>query len=154
MGILDEIEGHAIHAARTQASAGQADLEAKAYAKFANKRAGLILTVAAIGAFIPFLGWGITMSCWLFAFEYMRTLNPGKSGSDAVTVGLGWGILTWFITWATFALGFNSAENVEMLFFYGLAAVMVYFTFHARRHAEKLAAVTKETAEYISEQQS
>lgn len=150
MAILDEIEVHATHAVRTQARAGKAEAEAKAYADFANKRASKILTVAVIGAFIPFVGWAVTMWCWVFMFEYMRTLNPKQAGSGAGVPAAAWMILTWFITWATFALGYHSAEGVEMTIFYVIAAIMVYFSFTARAHAIKVARVTREAADYLT----
>ena len=153
MGILDEIEGHATHAVRTQARSGKAEAEAKAYADFANRRSGILVTIATVSAFIPFVGWAISMWCFVFMFEYIRTLNPGQAGAGAAVPAFAWGVLTWLITWATFALGYHSAEGIEMVIFYVIAAICVYFTFTARAHAVKVAKVTREAADYLTEQQ-
>ena len=152
MGILDEIEGQASETARVQARAGSVERQAYVYELFAKKRAGKIFAVAAIGALIPFIGWGVTMACWLFSSEYIRTLDPKTSGANAGVVGFGWGILTAGIAWATYALGFHGAEGTEMLIFYLLAGLMAYWTFDAWRRAAKAAKITREAADHIAAQ--
>ena len=152
MGILDEIEGHAMQTARLQARADTVSRQAQAYDLFARKRAGKLFAVAAIGALIPFLGWGVTMACWLFSSEYLRTLDPKKSGSNAAIVGFGWGLLTMSIPWGTYALGFHGAESVEMIIFYVLAGIMTYWTFTAWRGAVKASMIAREAADHIASQ--
>ena len=152
MGILDEIEGHATQTARLNARNGSAEREARMYEFFAKKRAGKLFAIAAVSAFVPFVGWAITMFCWLFSAEYLRTLNAKASGSNAAIVGFTWGILTAGIPWATYAIGFHGASNAEMLIFYLLAGAMVYGTFAAWRRAKKAAKVTREVADHIANQ--
>jgi apolipoprotein N-acyltransferase len=152
MGILDEIEVHATQTARLQARAGNAEREALLYEAFAKKRARKIFVVSFVSAFIPFVGWAITMFCWLFSANYLHSLNAKKSGSDAAIVGMAWGFLTAGIPWATYAIGFHGASNVEMLIFYILAAAMVYGTFDAKQSAFKAARIAREVVDHIASQ--
>jgi len=152
MGILDEIEGHATQAARLQARADNVDRQRQAYEFYAKNRAGKIFALATVAAFIPFIGWAVTLMCWLFSSEYVRTLNPKTSGYNAGVVGTAWGILTALIPWGTYALGFHGASNFEMLIFYGIAAILVYANFSAYKSAKQAARVSREVAEHIANQ--
>jgi uncharacterized protein (DUF2062 family) len=152
MSILDEIEVHATQTARLQARADNVALQRQAYEFFAKKRAGKIFAVSVVAAFIPFIGWGITLMCWLFSAEYVRTLDPKTSGYNAGVVGTAWGILTALIPWGTYAIGLHAASNVEMLVFYAIAALLVYANFSAYRSAKQAARVSREVAEHIANQ--
>ena len=66
MGILDEIEGQATTAAHHQASQSKAEAEAQAYAAFIPLCRKVFIPMAIVGAFIPVLGWMVTMWCWIF----------------------------------------------------------------------------------------
>jgi len=152
MGILDELEVHATQNARLQARADNVDRQRQAYEFFAKKRAGKIFAVSVVAAFIPFIGWGVTLMCWLFAAEYVRTLDPKTSGYNAGVVGTAWGIFTALIPWGTYAIGLHAASNFEMLIFYGIAAILVYANFSAYQSAIKAAKVSREVAEHIANQ--
>ena len=152
MGILDEIEGHATQASRLQARSGNAAREAYLYEYFAEKSAGKLLTIGAVSAFIPFVGWTITMWCWLFSNDYLATLNARKAGTDAATVALLWGIFTTVLPWITFDIGFHAAEGDEMMIFYIIATVVVYKTFRVRQTAVTIAKATREVADHIASQ--
>jgi len=152
MSILDEIEGQATQTARLQARADSAEREAYLYDFFARKRARKIFVISFICAFIPFAGWAVTMFCWLFSANYVHSLNARKSASDAAIVGMAWGLITAGVPWATYALGFHGASNVEMLIFYILAAAMVYGTFESMRGAFKAAKISREVADHIASQ--
>jgi len=152
MGILDELEVHATQTARLQARAGNAEREALLYEAFAKKRARKIFVISFGCAFVPFAGWAITMFCWLSSANYLHSLNAKKSASDAAIVAMAWGLITAGVPWATYALGFHGASNIEMLIFYFLAALMVYGTFEAKQGALKAAKIAREVADHIASQ--
>ena len=150
MGILDEIEGQAATAAHHQASQGKAELEAQAFEAFAPKCRGVFVPMAVVGAFIPIFGWMVTMWCWLFIDQYSRHLNAKKAGEDATAAPVLYGIFATAVLWISGDWG--GPVGTEMLVFYGLAAVQVYFTFASYRAVVKAARVARAAADYINQQ--
>ena len=150
MSILDEIESHAIHATRVQASADKAQKNV-VFFRALEKRIPVYKTLAVVGAFIPFLGWAMCMFTYILIFEVTKG-DTKKSLTDALTVGVGYGFLTFLISWGTFALGYHKIESDEMMIFYGLAVILVYFTFVGCKRVQRFVDVAEQAAEHIASQ--
>ena len=148
MGILDEIEGQAATAAHHQASAEKLQHDT-AFLKALKRRSPLYKTLAVVGALVPFLGWAVTMFTYILIFTATKGGDTKKTVSDALMVGFGWGVLTFLLTLAAFALGYSSSV---FLIFYAIAALLVYFTFAGCKRVSRLVQVSEEAIEYINQQ--
>lgn len=151
MGILDELEGQATRAAGGQASAGKMRQDIIFY-KALEKRTPIYKTLAILGALIPFFGWSVTMFTYILVFTVTKGGDTEKALREAVFVGFGYGVLTFLITWGAFALGYHSLSNDTLLVFYGIAALLVYFTFAGCKRVSRLVQVSEEASNYISSQ--
>ena len=151
MSILDEIEGHAIHATRLQASTDKAQKNV-VFFRALEKRIPVYKTAAVVGAFIPFVGWAVCMFTYILVFTVTKGGDTKKALTDALTVGVGYGSLSFLITWGTFALGYHGLEGDEMMLFYGLSVLLVYFTFVGCKRVQRLVEITEQAAEHIASQ--
>lgn len=150
MGILDEIEGQAALAGHHQASQSKAEAEAQAYEVFAPKCRKIFIPLAVVGAFIPIFGWPVTLWCWLFVESYRHSLNAKKSGTEVAGAVVLYCVITTAVLWISGDWGGPVGD--EMMVFYGLAAVQVYFLLSSYRAVVKSARITRAAADYINQQ--
>ena len=134
-----------------QASADKAQKNV-VFFKALEKRIPVYKTVAVIGALIPFVGWAMCVFTYILIFTVTKGGDTKKSLTDAITVGVGYGFLSFLITWGTFELGYHGLESDEMMIFYGLAVLLVYFTFVGCKRVQRFVEVAEQAAEHIASQ--
>jgi cytochrome b561 len=151
MSILDEIEGQTVDAGRHQARQSHANIEASALEQFAPKCRKVFVPLSIAAAFIPVLGWIVTMFCWVFIASFPASLNAQKTGTAAGAVaGLYLVIMIVALTVAGW-IG-SSASGYVLTFFFIIEILTVIATIASTRHVEKVSRVARAAADYINQQ--
>lgn len=151
MGILDEIGDQAASTEGMLKQEAAASREAEILRRL-KKGCPAFTAFAFIGVLIPYIGWGITLSIFLFFATVPSSLNPRKAGSEAFTLGVFYAFFLFFASWLAGVIVGDSGLRDGMLFGLGVAILCAIGQARNCWNIRKWERTAQKTVEFIASQ--